>query len=63
LQGQLQALKDKGLGLAPISYDPPEILAAFSLQRGITFPSLSDIGSSTIKAFGTSSGRRTGIRA
>jgi hypothetical protein len=40
------------LGLAAISYDPPEILAAFSRQRGITFPLLSDAGSSTIKAFG-----------
>jgi peroxiredoxin len=40
------------LGLAAISYDPPETLAAFSRQRGITFPLLSDVGSSTIKAFG-----------
>jgi hypothetical protein len=40
------------LGLAAISYDPPETLAAFSRQRGITFPLLSDAGSSTIKAFG-----------
>ena len=48
----MQALKDKGLGLAAISYDSPEILAAFSRQRGITFPLLSDVGSPTIKAFG-----------
>jgi peroxiredoxin len=40
------------LGLAAISYDPPDTLAAFSRQRGITFPLLSDAGSSTIKAFG-----------
>lgn len=40
------------MGLAAISYDPPETLAAFSRQRGITFPLLSDAGSSTIKAFG-----------
>jgi peroxiredoxin len=40
------------LGLAVISYDRPEILAAFSQQRGITFPLLSDAGSTTIKAFG-----------
>jgi peroxiredoxin len=40
------------LGLAAISYDPPETLAAFSQQRGITFPLLSDVGSATIKTYG-----------
>ena len=40
------------MGLAVISYDRPEILAAFSQQRGITFPLLSDAGSAIIKAFG-----------
>jgi peroxiredoxin len=40
------------LGVAAISYDSPEILAAFSRQRNITFPLLSDVGSSTISAFG-----------
>jgi peroxiredoxin len=40
------------LGVAAISYDPPEILAAFSRQRNITFPLLSDVGSRTISAFG-----------
>jgi peroxiredoxin len=52
LQGRVTELRDKGLGLAVISYDSPEILAAFSKQRGITFPLLSDAGSATIKAFG-----------
>ena len=45
-------MHSKGLGLAAISYDSPEILAAFSRQRGITFPLLSDQGSATIRAFG-----------
>jgi peroxiredoxin len=40
------------LGVAAISYDSPEILAAFSRQRNITFPLLSDVGSPTISAFG-----------
>jgi peroxiredoxin len=40
------------LGLAAISYDSPEIVAAFSRQRGITFPLLSDAGSATIKRYG-----------
>jgi peroxiredoxin len=48
----MKELQDKGLGLAGISYDSPEILAAFSQQRGITFPLLSDAGSATIKAYG-----------
>jgi peroxiredoxin len=48
----VKELQDKGLGLAAISYDSPEILAAFSRQRGITFPLLSDAASATIKRFG-----------
>lgn len=45
-------LREKGLGLAAISYDPVEILAAFSRQRAIAFPLLSDTGSATIKRYG-----------
>jgi peroxiredoxin len=52
LQNRLNELREKGLALAAISYDSPEILAAFSKQRGITFPLLSDAGSATIKRFG-----------
>jgi len=52
LQGRVNELREKGLGLAAISYDRPEILAAFAKQRGITFPLLSDAGSATIKRYG-----------
>jgi len=52
LQGRLEEIRKQGLGVAAISYDPPEILAAFSRQRGITFPLLSDVGSETIKRYG-----------
>jgi peroxiredoxin len=52
LQARLTELQGKGLGLAAISYDPVETLAAFSQQRGITFPLLSDSGSETIKRYG-----------
>ena len=38
--------------MAVISYDTPEIMAAFSKQRGVTFPLLSDAGSETIKRYG-----------
>jgi peroxiredoxin len=51
LESQLKELRDKGLGLATISYDPVETLAAFAQQRNITFPMLSDAGSATIKRF------------
>ena len=48
----MRELRDKGLGLVAISYDPPEVLASFSKQKGITFPMLSDTGSVTIKRYG-----------
>jgi peroxiredoxin len=48
----LNELRDKGLGLAAISYDSPDILGSFSRQHGITFPLLSDVGSATIKRYG-----------
>jgi len=52
LESRVNELRQTGLGLAAISYDRPEILAAFSKQRGITFPLLSDVGSATIKRYG-----------
>ena len=52
LQGRIDAIRKQGLGLAAISYDPPETLSAFSRQRRITFPLLSDAGSETIKRYG-----------
>jgi hypothetical protein len=52
LQSQLAGLKAKGVGVAAISYDPVPTLTAFSNQRGITFPLLSDAGSATIRRYG-----------
>jgi peroxiredoxin len=40
------------VGLAAISYDPVEVLAAFASQHTITYPLLSDVGSVVIKRFG-----------
>ncbi len=48
----MKEIQAKGLGLVAVSYDPVETLAAFSKQRSITFPLLSDAGSSTIKRYG-----------
>ena len=52
LQGRAKDLQDRGVGLAAISYDSRDVLAAFSKQHGITFPLLSDPGSATITRYG-----------
>jgi hypothetical protein len=52
LQGRAKDLESQGLGLAVITYDPPEVLKRFADARAITFPLLSDAGSAIIKAFG-----------
>jgi peroxiredoxin len=52
LQSRVKELQAQGLGLASISYDSREVLAAFARQHGITFPMLSDPGSETIKRYG-----------
>jgi DsbC/DsbD-like thiol-disulfide interchange protein len=52
LQGRLKEIQRNGLGLVAISYDPVPVLADFSRRRSITFPLLSDQGSTTIKAYG-----------
>jgi len=52
LQGRVKELQAQGLGLATISYDSREVIAAFVKQHGITFPMLSDPGSETIKRYG-----------
>ena len=52
MQGKTGELAARGLGLAAISYDSPEILAAFSRRYEITFPLLSDPNSDTIKTYG-----------
>ena len=52
LQGRVKDLQDEGLGLAAVSYDSREVMAAFAKQHGITFPLLLDPGSETIKRYG-----------
>jgi peroxiredoxin len=52
LQGRVEELEAQGLGLAAISYDPVDVHAGFSRQRGITFPLLADVGSATIAEYG-----------
>lgn len=45
-------MRQRGLGLAAISYDSRDTLADFAARRGITFPLLSDPGSTVIKRYG-----------
>jgi hypothetical protein len=45
-------LRQQGLGLAVITYDPVATLARFADERGLTFPLLSDRGSEVIRRFG-----------
>jgi peroxiredoxin len=52
LQGRVEELRRQGLGLATISYDSRETLAAFADARGITYTMLSDPGSATIRRYG-----------
>ena len=52
LQGQLEILREQGLGVAAISYDSVDVLSDFAKRRGITFPLLADDDSSAITEFG-----------
>jgi peroxiredoxin len=52
LQSRVKDLQAQGIGLATISYDSREVLAAFAKQHGIMFPMLSDPGSRTIERYG-----------
>ena len=52
LESQAGELRDRGYGIAVISYDPQAAIAAFSEQQNISFPLLSDVGSETIRRYG-----------
>ena len=52
LEGKLGEFSKRGVSIIGISYDPVEILKAFSDKYKITYPLLSDIQSETIKSFG-----------
>ncbi len=52
IQGRLDELRRGGLGVAVITYDPVDVLADFSRRRQVSFPLLSDKGSTVIRQFG-----------
>jgi peroxiredoxin len=63
LEGAQQAFAAKGIGVAAISYDSPEILANFAKRRSISYPLLSNPSSSLIDAFCIRNPAGTGIEA
>lgn len=52
LESQLDGFKKRGLGVAAVSYDSPEVLKDFASRRHITYPLLSDPESKVIRAYG-----------
>lgn len=52
LEGELEALRKRGLEVAAVSYDSEAVLADFAERRRISFPLLSDPGSTVIARFG-----------
>jgi hypothetical protein len=52
LEGQLEAIRRRGLEVAAVSYDSRAVLADFAERRRISFPLLSDPGSTVIARFG-----------
>lgn len=52
LSGAVANLEATGWQLAGLSYDAPDTLTAFASASDISYPLLSDEGSTTIKAFG-----------
>ncbi len=47
-----EKLKDAGITVIAVSYDPVEVLAKFAEKQKVTFPLLSDPDGITIAAFG-----------
>ncbi len=52
MQKEHHKVKDAGITLVAISYDPVEVLAKFTEKHKVTFPLLSDPNGKTIAAFG-----------
>jgi hypothetical protein len=52
LESQVESFRERGLGVAALSYDSVELLAEFSHRRHISYPLLSDPDSAIIGAFG-----------
>lgn len=56
LQGRVDELRQQGLSIVAVSYDPVDIIAKFAAARKLTFPLLSDPGSAVITQYGLLNG-------
>lgn len=63
LESARHVFEAKGIHVASITYDSPEVLKAFSTRRDIHFRLLSDTDSHTIEAFGVRNPEATGSQA
>jgi peroxiredoxin len=63
LEGAQKLFAAKGIKVAGVSYDSPQVLAEFSRRKSITYPLLSDTGSKLIDAFGIRNVEATGTQA
>jgi len=63
LHGRVADIRARGLGLAVILYEPPEVLEAFADRFGIEFPLLADVGSKVITEYGLLNTAATGNQA
>ena len=52
MQSHADQFKDAGVGIAVITYDSPELQQAFVDEFSITYPLLSDVDATSIKALG-----------
>ena len=50
LQSNLKAFQDAGISIVGMTYDAPELQLPFIEKNGISYPFLSDINASTVKA-------------
>ena len=59
----MKEIQSRGLGLAVVLYEPPDVLKAFADAYGIEFPLLSDVGSAVITEYGLLNAQATGNQA
>ena len=52
LQENLEAFEESGIAVVALTYDAPELQAAFINEHGITYPFLSDIDAASVKNLG-----------
>jgi peroxiredoxin len=52
LQEQIDAFREAGLGVVAMTYDAPALQQAFVARHGITYPMLSDVDATSVRALG-----------